>query len=184
MDDAVDPDLCDQPVDPQDPTSVTFGEIADGSLARQGEILDFLAGRFGPYPFSTGGGIVDDAPDLFFALENQTRPIYPGSFFTDPVDGDLLVVHELAHQWFGDSVALAEWKHIWLNEGFATYAEWLWGEDHGLGTAQEAFDFFYNDLPAGDPFWDVVVGDPGIPFLFDGAVYVRGAMTASRLRRS
>jgi hypothetical protein len=51
-------------------------------------------------------------------------------------------------------------------------------------TAQEAFDFFYNDLPAGDPFWDVVVGDPGIPFLFDGAVYVRGAMTASRLRRS
>jgi hypothetical protein len=78
MYDAVDPDLYDQPVDPQDPAAATFGELADGSLARRGEILGFLAGRFGPYPFSTGGGIVDDAPDLFFALENQTRPIYPG----------------------------------------------------------------------------------------------------------
>ena len=76
---------------------------------------------------------MDDAPDLFFALEVQTRSIYPGSSFTDPVEGDLSVVHENAHQWFGDSVALAEWKHMWLNEGFATYAEWLWGEREDLG---------------------------------------------------
>ena len=125
---------------------------------------------------------MDDAPDLFFALENQTRPIYPGSFFTDPVDGDLLVVHELAHQWFGDSVALAEWKHMWLNEGFATYAEWLWGEREGLGTPQEVFDAYYREIGAADPFWDVVVGDPGIPFLFSGPVYPRGAMTLQALR--
>ena len=133
MYDAVDPDLYGQPADPEDPASPTLGEVADGSLARQGEILDFLSAQFGPYPFSTGGGIVDDAPDLFFALEVQTRSIYPGSSFTDPVDGDLLVVHENAHQWFGDSVALAEWKHMWLNEGFATYAEWLWGEHEDQG---------------------------------------------------
>ena len=141
MYDAVDPDLYGQPADPEDPASPTLGEVADGSLARQGEILDFLSGQFGPYPFSTGGGIVDDAPDLFFALEVQTRSIYPGSSFTDPVDGDLLVVHENAHQWFGDSVALAEWKHMWLNEGFATYAEWLWGEREDQGTTQEVFKF-------------------------------------------
>jgi aminopeptidase N len=182
MYDAVDPDLYEEPVDPQDPASPTFGEIADGSLARQGEIIDFLAERFGPYPFSTGGGIVDDADNLFFALENQTRSIYPAFFFADPISGDFVVVHETAHQWYGNSVALAEWKHIWLNEGFATYAEWLWGEDQGLGTTQEVFDFFYNDIPAADPFWDVVIGDPGIPFLFDGAVYVRGAMTLQVLR--
>jgi len=91
-------------------------------------------------------------------------------------------VHELAHQWFGDSVALAEWKHMWLNEGFATYAEWLWGEREGLGTTQEVFDSLYQEIPADDPFWDVVVGDPGIPFLFHGAVYVRGAMTLQVLR--
>jgi hypothetical protein len=182
MYDAVDPDLYGEPVDPEDPASPTLGEIADASLARQGEILDFLSGQFGPYPFSTGGGIVDDAPDLFFALEVQTRSIYPGSSFTDPVDGDLLVVHENAHQWFGDSVALAEWKHMWLNEGFATYAEWLWGEREDLGTTQEVFEFFYNDIPADDPFWDVVIGDPGIPFLFNDAGYVRGAMTLQALR--
>jgi aminopeptidase N len=182
MYDAVDPDLYAERVDPQDPTSPTYGQVADGSLARQGEILDFLARQFGPYPFSTGGGIVDDADDLFFALENQTRAIYAKSFFTDPVSGDFVVVHENAHQWYGDSVSLAEWKHMWLNEGFATYAEWLWSEREGLGTTQEVFDFFYGDIPAGDRFWDVVIGDPGIPFLFHEAVYVRGAMTLQVLR--
>jgi aminopeptidase N len=182
MYDAVDPDLDDLPVDPQDPASPTYGEIADGSLARQGEIIDFLDGIFGPYPFSTGGGVVDDADNLFFALEVQTRSIYPKDFFTDPISGDFVVVHETAHQWYGDDVALAAWKHMWLNEGFATYAEWLWSGREGLGTPQEIFDFFYNEIPADDPFWDVVIGDPGIPNLFNGAVYTRGAMTLQTLR--
>jgi len=182
MYDAVDPDLYQDPVDPSDPASPTYGEIADGSLARQGEIIDFLASQFGPYPFTTGGGIVDDAENLFFALEVQTRSIYPKGFFTDPINGDFVVVHENAHQWYGDSVALAEWKHMWLNEGFATYAEWLWGEREGLGSTQEVFDFFYDLFPEGDPFWDVVIGDPGIPNLFNGAVYIRGAMTLQTLR--
>jgi aminopeptidase N len=93
-----------------------------------------------------------------------------------------VVVHELAHQWYGDSVALAAWKHMWLNEGFATYAEWLWSEHEGLGTPQEIFDFLYNEIPAGDPFWDIIVGDPGIPNLFSGPVYERGAMTLQVLR--
>jgi hypothetical protein len=91
MYDAVDPELYDLPVDPQDPASPTYGEIADGSLARQTEIIDFLASQFGPYPFSSGGGIVDDADNLFFALENQTRSIYPKDFFTDPLSGDFVV---------------------------------------------------------------------------------------------
>jgi len=182
MYDAVEPDLYGEPAEPEDPASPTFGEIADASLARQGEILEFLSGQFGPYPFSTGGGIVYDAPDLFFALEVQTRSIYPGSSFSDPVEGDLLVVHENAHQWFDDSVALAEWKHMWLNEGFATYAEWLWGEREGLGTTQEVFDALYNGIPEDDPLWDVVIGDPGVQLLFDNAVYVRGAMTLQVLR--
>jgi len=106
-------------LDDADPASATFGDIAAGSFARQGEILDFLERRFSRYPFSTGGGIVDDYDNLQFALETQTRPIYSKLFFTSPAEGDSVVVHELAHQWFGDSVALAAWKHIWLNEGFA-----------------------------------------------------------------
>jgi aminopeptidase N len=94
-----------------------------------------------------------------------------------------VVVHELAHQWFGDSVALAEWKHIWLNEGFAQYSEWMWSEEVGLGTAQELFDAFYNGIPATDPFWSVVIGDPGPELLFDNAVYIRGAMAVHALRQ-
>ena len=182
MYDALDPDLFAEPSDPDDPASATFGGIAQGSFARQGEILDFLERRFSRYPFSTGGGIVDDYDNLLFALETQTRPVYSKYFFTSPANGDSVIVHELAHQWFGDSVALAEWKHIWLNEGFAQYAEWMWAEEEGLGTAQEQFDAIYNGIPAGDPFWSVVIGDPGPEFLFDNAVYFRGAMAVHALR--
>jgi len=181
MYDALDPDLFAERVDPDDPASATFGGIAQGSFARQGEILDFLERRFSRYPFSTGGGIVDDYDNLLFALETQTRPVYSKFFFTSPANGDSVVVHELAHQWFGDSVALAGWKHIWLNEGFAQYAEWMWSEEQGLGTAQEQFDAVYS-IPADDPFWSVVIGDPGPELLFDNAVYFRGAMAVHALR--
>ena len=158
----------------------------DSSLARQGEILDMLSDAFGPYPFSTVGAIVDNQDDLFFALETQTRPVYSKLFWLDdegnPVNGDSVVVHELAHQWFGDDVALARWQDIWLNEGFATYAEWLWEDHEGRATPQQTFQASYDEIPADDPFWAVVIGDPGVDLLFDNAVYVRGAMTLQALR--
>ena len=127
------------------------------------------------------GGVVDDA-ELYYALEVQTRPIYSKYFFDDPLAGDSVMVHELAHQWFGDSVAVQPWRHIWLNEGFATYAEWLWSEHEGIATAQELFDENYAGIPDDDPFWALKIGDPGPRRLFDGAVYVRGAMTLHQLR--
>ncbi len=158
------------------------GEIVEGSFARQPEIISFLAENFGRYPFSAGGGIVDDSSTFGFALENQTRPIYSRVFFSDPLSGDNVVVHEIAHQWFGDSLAVQAWQHIWLNEGFATYAEWLWSEREGLGTAQENFDFFYNIFPPDDDFWTLTIGDPGPDDLFNFAVYARGGMTLHQLR--
>ena len=82
------------------------GVVVQGSFARQPEILAFEAQNFGPYPFAAGGGVVDDIPNVGFALENQTRPIYAQEFFTDSINGDDVVVHELAHQWYGDNVAL------------------------------------------------------------------------------
>jgi hypothetical protein len=161
--------------------AVTTGDIARGSLDRQPEIIGFLADVFGRYPFRSAGGIVPDEERLGFALETQTRPVYSQLFFSDPISGDSVVVHELAHQWFGDSLALERWRDIWLNEGFATYAEWLWSEREGLDTAQELFDFGAG-IPADNPFWSVVIGDPGPSQLFDRAVYNRGAMTLHALR--
>lgn len=160
----------------------TLGDIAQGSFNRESEILDFLASNFGPYPFSSSGGIVDDIDGVGFALETQTRPVYSKDFFGDSISGDAVVVHELAHQWYGDSLAVEAWQHIWLNEGFATYAEWLWSEHEDLGTAQENFDFFYNVFPADSPFWTVTIGDPGPDNLFDFSVYARGGMTLHQLR--
>jgi aminopeptidase N len=180
--DAIDPDLYNESSNPSDPAAPSFGAVVDESFAHQGEILDFLADQFGPYPFSTAGGSVDDYDQLFFALENQTRTVYSKFFFRDVVNGDFVIVHENAHQWFGDDVAVRQWKDIWLNEGFATYAEWLWSNHEGFGTEQDNFDFWYDFFPAEHPFWNVSVADPGIDRLFDNQSYIRGAMVLQALR--
>ena len=145
-------------------------------------MLAFLATQFGPYPWKAGGGIVDGVEGLGFALETQTRPIYSKTFFEQPGSGDYGVLHENAHQWYGDSLALERWRDIWLNEGFATYAEWLWSEHEGQGTPQEIFDS-WNGIPDDDPFWSLTIGDPGPGMEFDFAVYARGAMTLQALRQ-
>ena len=165
-------------------TPPTLGEKAREGVSREPEIISFLSGILGPYPFSSSGSIIDDVDGVGFALENQTRPTYSKVFFdvrSEPADG--VFVHELAHQWVGDSLAVAAWQHIWLNEGFATYAEWLWSEREGRGTAQELFDFYSQVVwPAGDPFWTLTIGDPGPDLLFELPVYYRGAMTLHALR--
>nr|WP_285688621.1 M1 family metallopeptidase [Actinoplanes sp. NBRC 103695] len=155
---------------------------ARSSVERTDEILDWEAGLFGPYPFGARGGVVTGAGDQGFALENQTRPVYDGQSFARGSNNSL-IVHELAHQWFGDSVSVGQWKDIWLNEGFASYAQWLWSEEQGEGTAAEIAAYVYSEVyPADDPFWQVLPGDPGATRLFDGAVYDRGALTLHYLR--
>jgi aminopeptidase N len=157
--------------------------FADDAVGRTGEITDFLETLFGPYPFESNGAIVDDHPPLAFALENQTRPVYAQSWFAEGVDitETYVVAHEIAHQWFGDLVAVDEWSEIWLNEGYAKYAEWLWSEHVGEQTASEWFDFYYNAPPTA-PIWTPPPGDPGPENQFSGSVYFRGAMTQHALR--
>jgi aminopeptidase N len=149
------------------------------SLDRIGEMVDWETSLLGTYPFESVGAIVKDAPDVGYALETQTLPT-----FTYAVD-DSTLVHELAHQWFGDSVSLATWPDMWLNEGFATYLEWLWSEREGGPTPQQLANAAYASIPADDPFWTIAPGPdtlPGPAELFSDPVYLRGAMTLQALR--
>lgn len=137
-------------------------------------------GVFGPYPFNALGGYVPNVPSSF-ALETQTRPFYSPKQFANGANVSV-VVHELAHQWYGDSVSVDGWKDIWINEGFARYSQWLWSEKEGEGTAQELADWAYGLRSADDPFWQVKPGDPGPDNQFHGAVYDRGAIALQALR--
>ena len=153
---------------------------ARASVERTGEIVDWLSNYFGPYPFATAGGYVPNTT-TGYALETQTRVYYSPKQFAKGANPSV-VVHELAHQWYGDDVSLKGWKDIWLNEGFATYAQWLWSEHEGQGTTRQLADQVYSAHPADDPFWKVAPGDPGPDDQFDDAVYDRGAAAIQALR--
>ncbi|MFF7239541.1 M1 family metallopeptidase [Streptomyces collinus] len=137
---------------------------------------DYWSQVFGPYPFEETGAIVDDMPEAGFSLEVQSKPAYSA------VRNETTIVHELAHQWFGDSVSVDRWKDIWLNEGFASYAQWLWAEHQGTRSAHDTFRAAYDARPADSSFWQIQVADPQRDTMFASAVYQRGAMTLQALR--
>ena len=137
------------------------------------EAMEFLSGWFGPYPFDRYGHIV--VYELGGALENQTL-----SLMGDRALFDEIVVHELAHQWFGDSVSPANWQGVWLNEGFATFAEFLWAEH--LGGEQRMLTQISGLHAALLTIEHLAIADPQESQLFGPAVYWRGGMTLHALR--
>jgi aminopeptidase N len=134
---------------------------------------------FGPYPFGEYAVVVVDE-----VLEVPVEAHGLSIFGTNHVDGrrgfERLVAHELAHQWFGNSLTVADWRHIWLNEGFAKYAEWLWSELSGGDPAQAHAARSWSLLAALPQ--DLRVADPGVRRMFDDRVYQRGALALHALR--
>ncbi|NGN66838.1 M1 family metallopeptidase [Streptomyces sp. A7024] len=153
---------------------------ARASIERTAEVTEYLETVFGPYPYNSLGGYVPNVT-TGYALETQTRPFYSPRQFANGSNVSV-VVHEMAHQWYGDSVSVKGWKDIWVNEGFARYSQWLWSEKEGEGTTQELADYVYASHPADDAFWKVAPGDPGPENQFHLAVYDRGAATLQALR--
>jgi aminopeptidase N len=137
-------------------------------------MLRFFTDLLGSFPFEAYGVAVIDDAQVRTGLEAQTVTILGSSRVADEQ------LHELAHQWFGDSVTPATWQDIWLNEGFATYCEWLWVErtqGHAafnalLGAQYKRMQQAHMGAPA-QPTPEQLVG---------ASVYVRGAWSLQALR--
>jgi aminopeptidase N len=143
-------------------------------------ILDFYADTFGPFPFGVSGATVVpylSPPGAPLALETQGRPTYQGVFFEESM------AHEVAHQWFGDSVSFADWRDGCIAECFATYAAQLWREHKGADIDEDYLELVAENL--GDPeYWRVKLYDPGPGRELDSALYDKGALMLHALRRT
>jgi aminopeptidase N len=149
-------------------------------FARHGEIMEVLQRLCGPYPFDEYVVVVAD-DELDDPVEAQGMAVFGRNHVDGRRTHERLVVHELAHQWFGNCLTVADWRHIWLNEGFATYAEWLWSGVRGDLTT-DALAAQWHARIAARPR-DVVVANPGVERMFDPLVYKRGALTLHAVRK-
>ncbi|WP_293002052.1 M1 family metallopeptidase [Mycobacterium sp.] len=149
-------------------------------FARQPDMMELFVDLFGPYPLANGYTVVVADDDLEIPLEAQGISIFGANHCDGTRASERLIAHELAHQWFGNSVTARQWRDIWLHEGFACYAEWLWSEHSGGPSADELAGQYHHKLRAAPQ--DLLLADPGPRRMFDDRVYKRGALTLHTLR--
>jgi aminopeptidase N len=149
---------------------------------RQGEMLATFSELFGPYPFDVYGALVLDTARRI-AFEAQTLSVFARHRFSsaDVSGNEAVVAHELAHQWFGDSVSIADFRDIWLNEGFATYAEALWLERSRGRSLRRWFMENYSETQR-NAAGLTPPGSPAPTDLFGRGAYIRGALALHVLR--
>jgi len=152
----------------------------DHDFARQPDMMELFIELFGPYPLADGYTVVVTDDALEIPLEAQGISIFGANHCTGTRASERLIAHELAHQWFGNSVTARRWRDIWLHEGFASYAEWLWSERSG-GRSCDALARYHHDQLRQKP-QDLLLADPGPQAMFDDRVYKRGALTLHALR--
>lgn len=148
-------------------------------FAKQDRMMRCFVERFGPYPFDTYTLVVTEDP-LEIPLEAQGMSIFGSNHIDGRGTHERLVAHELAHQWFGNSLTPSRWADIWLNEGFACYAEWLWTEASEGPSAREHAERHWRRLREAPQ--DLLLADPGPELMFDERLYKRGALALHSLR--
>lgn len=147
-------------------------------LEATNDMLDVFGELFGEYPFDTYT-VVITPDDLEIPLEAQNMAIFGANHMDGQGGEERLVAHELAHQWFGNSVGLKRWQDIWLNEGFGCYSEWLWSEANGGPSTDSLAQKFHQMLAGLDQ--DIILGAPTPALMFDDRIYKRGALTLHAL---
>ena len=149
-------------------------ERIEKALSSVPAMMTFFEARFGPYPFEKYGHML--TRKWIGGMEDQTLSVLGR---TEALSGDqALLAHELAHQWFGNLVSPYQWRDLWLNEGWATWAELLWFEERDPQQAAQLLEGWRRStfrLAMREHPHTLAAPDPAS--LFDGLlVYDKGGM--------